>query len=244
MVRGLRLSALLVALSLAFLPLRAQEYTFRREIRGLNNLAVYSMLQDRAGFLWIGTENGLFRYDGVRFTGFFEEDGLPDNFIVSLHQDYAGNLWAATRDGLVICQADGKFTALKYLGRDIHALSGSSLTSSPDGTVFAATREGLLALNPSAAAGGWTIQLRFPGHGPVAGVLSLSDGSLLFGCGKAICQAKGSVVQTWDSASGVPEDRWAGLLCKRNGEVWARGRNHIVSLPVGSRTFQKRDLPP
>ena len=48
----------------------AQRYTFKEYVEGLGNLNVNCMLQDRTGFLWIGTENGLFRYDGSRFQDF------------------------------------------------------------------------------------------------------------------------------------------------------------------------------
>ncbi len=244
MACALRLSALWVALGLALLPLRAQEYTFRRDIRGLKNLAVRCLLQDRHGFLWIGTENGLFRYDGVRFTAFSHEDGLPDDFIVYLHQDGAGNLWVATRDCLALRQSDEKFRTFQYLGRNIHAYSDSSLTSSPDGTLFVASLEGLLALRPPAGnTGDWSIQPLFAEHGPVSSVLWQNDGSLLFGCGHAICRATGSAIHVWDRESGVPEDKWSGLLRTHNGDIWARSRNHIVCLPAGSRMFQKRDLP-
>jgi ligand-binding sensor domain-containing protein len=62
------LGALLAYLA-ATTPLCAQRYNFKfygQEER-LQNLAVQAVLQDREGFLWVGTQNGLFRYDGSRF---------------------------------------------------------------------------------------------------------------------------------------------------------------------------------
>ena len=60
-------------------PAPAQRYTFRYygHQEGLTNLAIHCLLQDRAGFIWIGTQNGLFRYDGRRFAAFRRADGLP-----------------------------------------------------------------------------------------------------------------------------------------------------------------------
>ena len=60
-------------------PLCAQHYNFKfyGQEEGLQNLAVQSVLQDREGFLWVGTQNGLFRYDGSRFKAFTKADGLP-----------------------------------------------------------------------------------------------------------------------------------------------------------------------
>ena len=50
----------------------AQEYSLRAfgNADGLNNLAVLDIYQDRIGFIWVSTENGIFRYDGERFEAF------------------------------------------------------------------------------------------------------------------------------------------------------------------------------
>ena len=57
----------------------AQEYSFRTfgNAEGLNNLAVRQVYQDRGGFIWVSTENGLFRYDGDRFEAFGPAQGIP-----------------------------------------------------------------------------------------------------------------------------------------------------------------------
>ena len=45
---------------------------------GLSNVAVYSMLQDSTGFLWIGTKDGLNRYDGYTFKKFYSDTNDPE----------------------------------------------------------------------------------------------------------------------------------------------------------------------
>ena len=45
---------------------------------GLSNLNVKCLLQDHTGYLWVGTDNGLFRYDGNSFRGFGHADGLSN----------------------------------------------------------------------------------------------------------------------------------------------------------------------
>jgi ligand-binding sensor domain-containing protein/signal transduction histidine kinase len=66
--------------------------------------SVFALLRDREGFLWIGTQHGLHRYDGKRFTIYTrrEDDStsLSDNFILSLTEDATGNIWIGTRHGL------------------------------------------------------------------------------------------------------------------------------------------------
>jgi ligand-binding sensor domain-containing protein len=67
-------------LALGIAPvLWAQRYTFRQygSQQGLTNLSINCLLQDRTGYLWVGTDNGLFRYDGSSFRAFSHAEGLP-----------------------------------------------------------------------------------------------------------------------------------------------------------------------
>jgi ligand-binding sensor domain-containing protein len=71
---------------------------------GLSHSSVQAMLRDRTGFLWVGTEDGLNRYDGYTFTVFRHqagrEDGLADGAVTSLCEDASGRLWVGTRGGV------------------------------------------------------------------------------------------------------------------------------------------------
>lgn len=72
---------------------------------GLSNNAIRCLMQDRTGYLWVGTENGLNRYDGIRFTVFRNDPDNPrsisGNAIASLFEDRKGNIWIGTyRAGL------------------------------------------------------------------------------------------------------------------------------------------------
>ena len=56
---------------------------------GLSQNTVAAIIQDRFGFMWFGTKDGLNRYDGVSFQTFMKESGtLGNNFITSLYEDY------------------------------------------------------------------------------------------------------------------------------------------------------------
>jgi signal transduction histidine kinase/ligand-binding sensor domain-containing protein len=72
--------------------------------QGLSNANVTCFQQDNLGFMWIGTADGLNRYDGYQFKVYRqspnEPQGLPDNYITDLCQDASGNFWVATPDGL------------------------------------------------------------------------------------------------------------------------------------------------
>src|SRR5579864_4400442 len=81
----LHLTAILACLA-SVVPVEAQQYSFRYygSEDGLTNLAVKVLFQDRTGFLWAGTENGLFRYDGQRFQRCGPVEDLPHDIVLSL----------------------------------------------------------------------------------------------------------------------------------------------------------------
>ncbi len=70
---------------------------------GLSDNTITCLFQDNMGFLWIGTGNGLNRYDGNIVTTYFYEEGnansMGGNFISGIIQDDAGVFWIGTRDG-------------------------------------------------------------------------------------------------------------------------------------------------
>lgn len=70
---------------------------------GLPNGGATSLAQDGDGFLWIGTQDGLVRWDGYRFRTWLpnsaDPHSLPDNYIQALHRDTRGRLWIGTLGG-------------------------------------------------------------------------------------------------------------------------------------------------
>ncbi len=71
--------------------------------RGLPSSAVTSIATTPDGYLWVGTFEGLARFDGVRFTVINHRNtpDFPDDGVTSLHVDRSGQLWAGTGDGIV-----------------------------------------------------------------------------------------------------------------------------------------------
>jgi len=80
---------------------------------GLPGNSIYAIQQTRDGFLWIGTQNGLVRYNGVKFN-IFTRDKNPtfkSNVIRSLFEDRDNNLWIGASSGGLIRYRKGKFTS-------------------------------------------------------------------------------------------------------------------------------------
>lgn len=80
---------------------------------GLPNNNIYALLQTGDGYLWIGTTDGLARFDGVRFEIFNKNNtaGFPDNRITTLFESSDKSLWIGTRNGLIMFK-DGVFNSL------------------------------------------------------------------------------------------------------------------------------------
>ena len=81
--------------------LRFKHYSINE---GLSQNTVFSLLQDSDGMMWIGTEDGLNRFDGYEFTYFkhnlHEPNSISHNQVNALHEDSTGIIWIGTSDGL------------------------------------------------------------------------------------------------------------------------------------------------
>lgn len=75
------------------LSAQAYNYTQYKIEQGLAGNIVYSMAQDREGFMWFVTETGVSRFDGTSFRNFTTRDGLPDNTIIRIYVDTPGRVW-------------------------------------------------------------------------------------------------------------------------------------------------------
>jgi two-component system, sensor histidine kinase ChiS len=113
---------------------------------GLSQNMINCILQDRTGFLWVGTNNGLNRYDGYRFTTFrydpFDPLSIPGSSIHSLFEDRSGRLWITSERG--ICWFDPRKEAFYPLPV---AVSTHSLTEDYWGNLWQGTAvHGMLCL--------------------------------------------------------------------------------------------------
>ena len=106
---------------------------------------VLSLLQTRDGYLWVGTYEGLARFDGVRFTVFDRRSGaLAGTNVLHLAQDGHGRLWIATNAGLTVMEGGGFHTY--GLADGLPAPMVRALLPARDGTLWIATDGGLATL--------------------------------------------------------------------------------------------------
>ncbi|MDE5622256.1 MAG: hypothetical protein K2I59_04620, partial [Alistipes sp.] len=120
------------------LPGRTEErqYAFRslNADDGLAHNTVLAILQDRTGFMWFGTKDGLNRYDGTQIRTVAVEDAIPgNNYVTALCEDGEGRIWMGTDTG--VCLYDpATESACRFLERSD---DGCTITGSIPNIVMA-----------------------------------------------------------------------------------------------------------
>jgi diguanylate cyclase (GGDEF)-like protein len=229
----------------------AQQYTFRQygQQDGLMNLSVLCLMQDRSGYIWICTENGLFRHDSSAFERFGVKEGLRDTFVHSVAEDGAGRLWVGASADLYLRQ-DQRFVAVRPDGQSVSVDDGTRIVPEPSGNLLIVSREQLRELWQGND-GVWHSRLYFsdvqrqalPGLQHVNSIYLDDLARLWLGCGRFICSVQGAQVRQWGADASVPEDTWRSWLLDRTGRLWVRGLAHVVTLDTAASAFVTRDGP-
>lgn len=133
---------LVFLLTQIFVQLVGQDHFFRQygSSDGLGNSFIYSINQGNDGYLWIGTAEGLYRFNGFEFQHYTEKDSLAENFITTIYKDFSGGLWLGHMNGGITHIADSRFQKLI----DTTAVNSSitSITEADTGTIWLSTQNG------------------------------------------------------------------------------------------------------
>ncbi|CAM4212656.1 histidine kinase [Stenotrophomonas lactitubi] len=193
---------------------------------GLPSNTVNRMAEDRYGYLWIATNDGLARYDGRNYRIWRSEDGLRDNRIWSVLVDARNELWIGTENaGLVRMSADRR--QLRFYDRSSQPLMGSntvwSLAATPDGAIWFGTHEGgLYRLDSNDRLQRFLPEANNPRSVPAASVpylATLADGSLWVGTKHGVARWTGT---DFERIGGdlVPSLLINGLTAEPDGSLW------------------------
>jgi ligand-binding sensor domain-containing protein len=112
--------------------------------QGLTQKDVWAIVQTPDGYLWIGTMEGLLRFDGVSFTLFDKRStpGLKQSYILSLFVDSRGILWIGTKGGGLTRLQAGQF-ATYTTEQGLPDNTIQAITESKDGSLWIGTNRGL-----------------------------------------------------------------------------------------------------
>ena len=142
--------ALLTGLCIAISANAQRIYHF--SIGQISDNRFHAICEDMSGFMWIGTENGLNRYDGYNFHHFFHDDNdslsLLSNYVRSLFLDADGTLWIGTNRGLqYLKSSEKKFHTVPFPGSRSPYIEKISQFS--DGKIWIAARgNGIFWVDP------------------------------------------------------------------------------------------------
>lgn len=204
---------------------------------GLGNQSPWALAQDGTGFIWVGTEDGLYRFDGQRFRVFGLKQGLPSAFVDNLHVDRQGILWVGTYNGLCRPQDD----QFQVVGGD-SGLPGKQITAlkdGPDGQLWVGMNEGLFQRLPQGRfqpVPGWV-------GGAVTAMWSQPGSDAIW---VASWRDSRATILRWDRAGWrsfaggreLGRERIDALAVDGRGVVWARSLNHLWSLSAGGGLFE------
>src|SRR5882757_9344195 len=119
---------------------------------------VTALAEDGAGFLWVGTQSGLARWDGYNFRSFSPNPNipgsLPDGYVTALHTDDQGRLWIGTNStGLALHDRESdRFIAYPAGAKGLSQVSVTAIVDGDAHTLWVATLGGLDHLDPRTGA--------------------------------------------------------------------------------------------
>lgn len=179
---------------------------------GLPENTVRAILETRDGYLWIGTANGLARFDGVRFKRFNSANtpGLFVDDIFGLHEDRSGGIWISTRRA-VFRFHEGRFETMTLPGTALMPVFGN----------FAEDTEGGVWMRGAAGLARWDGEklelVSLPGDGPhtVRFLCAAPDGGLWIAADTGLWRYRG---EEFEKVAVTPTPQI--LAAGRDGRLW------------------------
>jgi diguanylate cyclase (GGDEF)-like protein len=218
---------------------------------GLPQNSVHAIAQTADGFLWVGTEEGLARFDGVQFTVFSSRNtrGLASDYIQALAASRDGSLWIGTDSGLshFVPAATGggskatleRTKAVGYLtAKDgLPADSVTALWEDRDGTIWVGTAKGLSRIRnervESTELAGLAIHV----------IIADSQGRLWIGTEKGLYESDHGRLIDWSARGELPGIPITALAADPDGSVWIGTLGHGLAHFRDGRLFASPRLP-
>src|SRR5580698_5764782 len=247
------LAAVLLCAFGVMTPALAQEFSFSRytQLSGLRNLGIEQLLFDRNGDMWLATDGGVYRYDGISFVSYDKSRGIPADATMAIAASPSGRIFTRVDAGLYSGNAD-HFEPLRSAAGALIADQYTMLVATADDRVLYLKDHQLMQAQRSGAPGSlWITRPVFsaarstaqPDLTQVQGVIAVDGAGLWFGCGLHLCKLAGTQLTVYGDAAGLPEAQYGSILQDRGGGIWARSRDHLVRLRSGAERFEVIDPP-
>ena len=187
---------------------------------GLPQGSVLALAQSHEGYLWVGTEDGLARFDGVRFA-LFDKTNTPDlqsNHIQALLVDHQNSLWIGTAGGGLTRYRDGKFTS--FTSRNgLPNDSVSVLYEDAESNLWIGTDGGGLCRLSNGRFQYYTTKDGLPDNAVFA-LTAGADGELWIGTLNGLARLKSGAFTTFTTKDGLGKNEVRSVFADRHANVW------------------------
>lgn len=213
----------LIIIFLLFIPIigGAQQFHFKKYSlqEGLSRSGVYSILQDNAGFLWVGTEGGgVCIFDGKNFINYTRQNGLAAENVRVIFEDDRGVIWLGTSNGLSYFNGKKFFSLSTDDGLADNFVR--SITQDHEGNIWVGTNKGISIIDPDEK--GISGKLNFNFNLPHMKVRSLlAQGEVVWiGTDKGLCKYEDHKITIYDKEHGLSNELILCMYEDFEGSLW------------------------
>jgi len=209
---------------------------------GLPQASVVAIAQTPNGYLWLGTEEGLARYDGVRFSLFDKHTaGLQDDLLQALFVDHEGTLWLGTRSSGLHYLKNGKFGSAFSSSSGLSGKAITALYEDRAGTLWIGTDGGGLVRRSRGKVQIFTTRDGL-GDNSVFSISGEQNGTLWIATHDGLTKYSNGRFTTLTSRDGLSANYVRTTLVDQTGAVWAGTTDGLCQLTSnGIVRFTTRD---
>jgi len=221
-----------------------QKYNFKNfsSENGLAQNYIYSIIQDKKGYLWSGTGNGLSRYNGFVFENYTVDDSLADNFITCMIDD-GESLWLGHMNGK-LSYYDGK-EMQTFNMQQLNLSTVTHFSKSPEKTIWASTySDGLVKLGETKNE---IKHYSFKEDLLISSFYFLDEKELLVSTDEGVfyCMIKGSgEIEIIRRIKEIPESKVSCIQKMKNGQGFyiATENDGLFKLTVNDKLFEVSNI--
>lgn len=233
-------SILLVISSIDFAKAQLLPFLTYSVEQGLTQTVVNDIIQGPEGYIWIATEYGLNRFDGIDFKAFYRENGLNDNVVRSLLFDSNGRLWIGTGEGLNYMEEDSIYTYEELAPLENEVVT--SLFEDSNGDLWIGTDEN----------GVWTFgsnrsliqntTIHGLANNRVRAIIEDDNKTIWVGTRGGLTSLQNGSFRSYHTEDGLPEERIRDLAIDKNGVLWIATREGLVKFEDNKfEVYQEKD---
>ncbi len=190
-------------------------YTLRS---GLPADLILDITQDKKGYIWLATQNGVARFDGYDFRIFTMDDGLPDNYINCLFTGSKGCLWLGTQDGGI-----SKYNGSEFLTYNVDSglVSNSiqQIFEGPEKQIWILTHEGVSKLGKKRIIN-FTTATGLSDNYTMCSLVD-SQGKIWIGTAHGLNLIdKNRIISVFDTSNGLSNNIIWDLIEDSNNRIW------------------------